>query len=236
MSLHEARIMDCDVRETLQKIVSKENINRYAENITRPTRINNAAERNMAFAMSELDRISSVLGVPGNVKEVAVTLYREVMDRKLIRGRTIESVATAAVYYACRQHGVPRTLAEISSTSRLSKKEIGRIYGFIARKLKIGLMPVQPEDYVCRFCSKLKVSDSVLVKANEILQKTSENGLMVGRAPNGVVATAIYASSIFCGERRTQKEVADVAGVTEVTIRKRYKELSKKLKLKKCGG
>ena len=34
------------------------------------------------------------------------------------------------------------------------------------------------------------------------------------------------------GERRTQKEVADVAGVTEVTIRNRYRELKKELNLK----
>lgn len=230
MSMHKMRTIDCDVRETLQKIVGKGNINRSAENITRPTRINNATERNMAFALSELDRMASAIGLPRNVRESAVMIYKEAINRNLIRGRSIENVAVAALYCACRQCSVPRTFAEMASISRLSKKEIGRIYRFIARELKLKLMPVQPEDYVYRFCSELKLSDNVLVKTNEILQKTSEKELAFGRAPTGVVATAIYAASIICDERKMQREIADVAGVSEVTIRKRYKELSEKLK------
>jgi len=44
-----------------------------------------------------------------------------------------------------------------------------------------------------------------------------------------VAAAAIYIASIQCNQRRTQREVADVAGVTEVTIRNRYKELTERL-------
>ena len=47
-----------------------------------------------------------------------------------------------------------------------------------------------------------------------------------------MAAAAIYIASVQCGERRTQREVAEVAGVTEVTIRNRYKELTEKLNLR----
>ncbi|HIH28172.1 MAG TPA: transcription initiation factor IIB, partial [Thermoplasmata archaeon] len=80
-----------------------------------------------------------------------------------------------------------------------------------------------------RFCSELKLSGDVQAKAIEILKDAADKELTSGRGPTGVAAASIYISSILCGERRTQREVADVAGVTEVTIRNRYKELAERL-------
>ena len=69
----------------------------------------------------------------------------------------------------------------------------------------------------------------VQAKGIEILRQAAEKELTSGRGPTGVAAAAIYIASILCGDRRTQREVADVAGVTEVTIRNRYKELAEEL-------
>jgi transcription initiation factor TFIIB len=91
------------------------------------------------------------------------------------------------------------------------------------------LMPTSPQDYISRFCSELKLSGDVQAKAIEILKDAADKELTSGRGPTGVAAASIYISSILCGERRTQREVADVAGVTEVTIRNRYKELAERL-------
>ena len=90
-------------------------------------------------------------------------------------------------------------------------------------------MPTSPQDYISRFCSELKLSGDVQAKAIEILKEAADKELTSGRGPTGVAAASIYISSILCGERRTQREVADVAGVTEVTIRNRYKELAERL-------
>jgi transcription initiation factor TFIIB len=195
----------------------------------RRIRISNATERNLAFALSELDRMASALGLPKSVREIAAVVYRKAVDKNLIRGRSIEGVVAAALYAACRQAGVPRTLDEIATYSRVDRKEIGRTYRFIARELGLKLMPTSPADYVPRFCAALNLSGEVQKKAIEIIKKAEEKELTSGRGPTGVAAAAIYIASILEGERRTQREVAEVAGVTEVTIRNRYKELAERL-------
>src|SRR5438552_15301493 len=102
----------------------------------------------------------------------------------------------------------------------------------MTRELKLKLMPTKPKDYVSRFCSELKLSGEVQSRAVEILKDAQDKEITSGRGPTGVAAAAIYISSILCNERRTQREVADVAGVTEGTIRKRHKELPHNLGIK----
>ena len=192
-------------------------------------RVSNATERNLAFALTELDRVASRLGLPRNVRETAAMVYRKAVEKGLIRGRSIEGVAAAALYAACRRCKVPRTLDEIADAAKLNRKEIGRTYRFVARELGINLKPTTPMDYVPRFGSELGLSGEVQSKAIEILKKAMDQELTSGRGPTGVAAAAIYIASVLLGERRTQREVAEVAGVTEVTIRNRYKELAEKL-------
>ena len=195
----------------------------------RRVRISDATERNLAIALSELDRMASGISLPRNVRETAAMIYRKAVLRNLIRGRSIEGVAGAALYAACRQCNVPRTLDEIAAISRIPRKEIGRTYRFISRALELKLMPTSPQDYISRFCSQLKLTGDVQSKSIEILKDAADKELTSGRGPTGVAAASIYIASILCGERRTQREVADVAGVTEVTIRNRYKELAERL-------
>ncbi len=195
----------------------------------RRIRISNATERNLASALSNLDRMSSGMGLPRTVRETAAMIYRKAALKNLIRGRSIEGVSAAALYAACRQCLVPRTLDEISSIARMSRKDVGRNYRYVARELGLKLMPTTPQDYISRFCSELKLSGDVKAKTTEILKEAADKELTSGRGPTGIAAASLYIATVLCGERRTQREIADVAGVTEVTIRNRYKELTKKL-------
>jgi len=193
------------------------------------TRISDGTERNLTLALTSLDRMSSSLSLPRNVRETAAMIYRKAMRMKLTRGRTIDGITAAVLYAACRQCNVPRTLEEISKVSQVKKKEVGRNYRNISRRLELKLLPTVPQDYISRFCSQLSLSNDVQIKAINILKKATKEELTSGRGPTGMAAAALYISSVLCGERRTQREVADVAGVTEVTIRNRYKELASKL-------
>jgi transcription initiation factor TFIIB len=195
----------------------------------RRIRISNATEKSLAIAFSELDRMASSIGLPRTVRETAAMIYRKAALKKLVRGRSVEGVITAALYAACRQCHVPRTLDEISRIAHISKKEIGRTYRYVSRELGLKLLPTSPEDYISRFCSELKLSGDVRAKTVEILQEAARRELTSGRGPTGMAAASLYIASVLCGERRTQREVANVAGVTEVTIRNRYKELTQKL-------
>jgi transcription initiation factor TFIIB len=189
-------------------------------------------ERNLAIALSELDRIASYLGLPDSVRESAALMYRKCIKAELIRGRLIESVVAAVIYATCRLQGNPRTLDELSKVSGIEKKEIGRAYRFIRRELNLDIPLTDPSQYVPKFTAALKLSGQVQEKAIKLLRKAISLGLISGRGPTGVAAAAVYIASAMCNERRTQKEVADVAGVTEVTIRNRYRELKKELGLK----
>jgi transcription initiation factor TFIIB len=195
----------------------------------RRIRISDATERSIASALSELDRMASGMSLPRTVRETAAMVYRKAAKRNLVRGRSIEGVASASLYAACRQCHVPRTLDEISNAAHMSRKEIGRTYRYISRELELKLLPTIPRDYISRFCSELKLSAEVQAKTLNILVEATNKELTSGRGPTGIAAASLYIASILCGERRTQREVAEVAGVTEVTIRNRYKEITEKL-------
>ena len=184
-------------------------------------RVSGAGERNLAFALSELDRDSSRLGIPRSVREDAAIIYRSAAKNKLIRGRSIEVVVASALYAACRRCNIPRTLDEIAIASNVSKKQVGKTYRFLSRELNIKLKPTSPSDYISRFASKLGLSGEVQAKAIEIINKAVKSGLSSGKGPTGVAAAALYIASLLLGERKTQKEVSEISGVTEVTIRKK---------------
>ncbi len=193
--------------------------------------ISNSIERNLAIALTELNRVASHLGLPENIRESAAFLYRRCVEKGLIRGRQIESVVSAVIYAVCRQYGIPRTLDEIAVVAEIQKKEIGRTYRLITQQLQLKVPLTNPRFYISRFVTSLKLSGDTQEKAVELLDKAIDKGLISGRGPMGVAAAAVYIASVLTGERRTQKEVADVAGVTEVTIRNRYRELKKSLEL-----
>ncbi len=198
----------------------------------RRTRISSASERSLAEAFSVLSRISSRMNLPRSIRERAGMLYRQAAKKNLIRGRSVEIVVVATIYAACRLAGMPRTLDEISSITSISRRDIGRTYRFVVRELKLKMAVPSPLDYITRFIGDLNLSQKVKKKSVDILNLAIEKELTSGRGPVGVAAASIYIASVISGERRTQKEISDVARVTEVTIRNRYKELARKLDIR----
>lgn len=192
----------------------------------RRIRISNATERNLATALRELDVLSSKMGLPRSIRESAAMIYRQAVDKNLIRGRSIDIVIAASLYAACRKCNVPRTLTEIANAAGTDEKQIGRAYRFLSRELSLKLMPTRPEEYIKRFCSKLDLDRSIVSKGVDIINQADDLGLTSGKGPTGVAAAAIYISSIMEGDPRTQRAISEVAGVTEVTIRNRYKEIA----------
>lgn len=194
-------------------------------------RIGKNTERNLAQALTTLNRIASTMSLPRDVREQAAIVYRKVLNENLTRGRSIEAVAAATIYATCRQYGIPRSLDEIADASMVSRKEIGRTYRFISRELKLKLQLPTPQDYISRFSSALHLSAETQRKAIELIKKAEEKQILSGRGPLGIAAAVLYIASVLCSDHRTQKQIANVANVTEVTIRNRYKELTEKLEI-----
>ena len=190
-------------------------------------RLSTVMEKNLKIALGELRRLSSFLNLPTSIEEEAGKIYTEAVQKNLVRGRSIESVVAGVVYAACRRQNIPRTLDEIAEASGIDKKEIGRSYRYVTRELRIKILPSNPVDYISRFASVLGYGPETQSRGIEILSKA----LTSGRGPIGIAAAALYIAWLLEGERRTQRDISEVSGVTEVTIRNRYKEIITKLNL-----
>lgn len=192
-------------------------------------------DRNLGFALSELKRLVSSLGLPNAVHEEVARLYEKAVDEGLVKGRRIEHIIAALIYIVSRNQGTPRTLDEISDASGSEKREIGKAYRYVARELDLRILPSKPEHYLPKFAGELRVSGEVQAHARQIIQDARENDLLSGKGPTGIAAAAIYLAAALEGEKISQKQVADTVGVTEVTIRNRYNEFVKELGLLENG-
>jgi len=181
-------------------------------------------ERNLQLAFIEINRMGSALDVPDQVSEMASVLYRDALADNLVQGRSIEGVASGCLYIACRKQQVPRSLDEFESVARIDRNTIARTYRYIAAEQNLEMEPMDPRQFVPRFCSQLETSKEVQREAQIILADAKAEGLYSGKSPTSLAGAAIYIAAILCNGSRTQSEIADVAQVTEVTIRKRYKE------------
>jgi transcription initiation factor TFIIB len=188
-------------------------------------RTRNSKERNLKQALGEIDRMSSALGLPKNVRETASVIYRRALEEDLLPGRSIEGVATASLYAAARQAGTPRSLDEIVQVSRIDRMELTRTYRYVVRELGLEVQPADPESYVPRFASDLDLSDEAEHRARELLSNAKKAGIHSGKSPVGLAAASVYAAALLTNEKVTQAEVSEVANISEVTIRNRYKEL-----------
>ena len=197
----------------------------------RRSRISNSKDRNLTVALAELERMCSQLEMPRQIREHAALIYRKALDNRVCRGRSIEAIVASSVYLACRECNVPRTLDEVGAAARTGRKEIGRTARFMIRELKMRVNPPKARDFTARFCSMLSLPPEVEAQANEFIQQIEDNELDIGRGPVGLAASCIYVAGVLHNHRRTQREVAKIAGVTEVTIRNRYKEIVHNLRL-----
>ncbi|WP_276273958.1 transcription initiation factor IIB [Haloarcula litorea] len=188
-------------------------------------RTRDSKERNLKQALGEIDRMASALGLPQSVRETASVIYRRALDGDLLPGRSIEGVSTAALYASARMAGNPRSLDEMAVVSRVDKMELTRTYRYIVRELNLEVQPADPEQYLPRFVSDLDLSDETERQARELVDRAREAGLLSGKSPVGIAAAAVYAAALLTNEKVTQSAVGEVASVSEVTIRNRYKEL-----------
>jgi transcription initiation factor TFIIB len=196
------------------------------------SRVHSGAERNLAQAMTEMDRLTSQLGLSRSIKELAAMLYRKLIVKRLVRSRSIDAMVAASIYAACRLRKSPRSLREIAHYSRVSKKKIGQHYRLIIRKLKLRMPIADPVNYVPRMINELGLPGEVQQKVLKILEQAKQkHRLVMGRDPRGIAAAAIYIASILTDNPVTQRAIASVAGITEVTVRNRYKEIVRKLEI-----
>ncbi len=190
---------------------------------------NERKEKNLRQAFSELNRLKDKLSLSDAVVEKAAYIYRKAVDKKLVRGRSITGMMSSALYAACREVGAPRTLKEIAVTANIKKSDLAARYRLLVKELDLKLPVVDSVQNVARIASKIGISEKTKRYAIEILRKAEEDKSSAGKNPMGLAAAALYIACVTNGENKTQRDLAEAANITEVTIRNRYKGLSELL-------
>jgi len=195
------------------------------------SRVHSSIDRNLAQAMAELDRLSDKVYIPPPIKEKAAVTYRKALDKGLVRGRSIAAIAAAALYAACRGSGTPRTLREIAEASLVDKKDVARCYRLLLRELEVHMPIADPLTYVSKIAERTGITGKTQGIAIQILREARKRRAAAGKDPMGLAAASLYIACLKNNEKKTQKDIAEAAGVTEVTVRNRYKSLKKQLNL-----
>ena len=195
------------------------------------SQVHEPVDRNMRQAFSELDRMADKLRVGRAVTEKAAYIYRKALEKGLIRGRSISAIVGASLYTACRDTETPRTLKDVSAVSNVERKDIARNYRLKVREMDLRMPLMDPIKCVSRIASKAGLNERTKRRALEILKSAEKSRASAGKDPMGLAAAALYVACSVEMENKTQKSIADAAGVTEVTIRNRQKGLQSALKI-----
>jgi transcription initiation factor TFIIB len=186
-------------------------------------------DRSLRQAFFQLDVLKDKLGLSDSIVEKTAYIYRKAQSRRLTRGRTVSGVLAAAVYIACREMGAHRTLDDIAIACNVKRKELSKDFRVLHTRLDLKIPQQDPMKCIAKVASKAKLSEKTRRQAAQIMSSVTREEISAGKDPMGLAASVLYLSSIKNGETITQSNIAEAAGVTEVTVRNRAKELRNKL-------
>ena len=195
------------------------------------TQVRTSTDRNLRFAFNELHTLKDKLGLPHTIIEKTAYIYRKAQARRLVRGRSISAVLTAAIYISCRELGIPRSLDDIAIISNIKRKSIAKCYRLLIYELDIQIPTLDPMKCIVKVANKAVLNEKTKRHAIDVMKNVTKKEISAGKNPMGLAATVVYISCIKTGEHRTQKDIAEAAGITDATLRNRFKDLKDKLQL-----
>jgi len=214
-------------RDANGNIISSEKRNALSRQrrLNKHAKFQGSQERGLRSGLAELKRMGSALGIPTPIQEISAMIHRQAVDRDLLKGRSIEGVATASLYASCRMEGISRSIEEVVSVSRIEKREICRAHLMLTRELDLKVPPANPKEHVERFAQKVDAPDDIIMEANKILSNVRNTPLENGRKPTVVATSALYAASLKRGELLKQRTMTRELDVSSVTIRNVSKKM-----------
>jgi len=183
--------------------------------------------RNLLIAITEIKRICGNLNLPEYVKKEVLKLYKEALKKDILKGRSILGMATACIYYICREVNIPITFQDIINEASISDKSLRRCYKILFNSLNLKPSIINPVLLIPRFINELGLDIIIEKEAINILKSYLCKNTVSGINPIGLCGGAIYLATKYRRIKVSQKRISDVIGVTEVTLRARYKELLK---------
>ena len=184
-------------------------------------------DRNLKTAFTIMQAIQSKLDISDSIVERAAYLYRKALSKKISRGRTISGLILSALYVACRESNVPRTLQDMATAGNVSFKDLSRHYRIFVRTLDLHVDSYNSSDFVSKIGTAVGLSEKAKRDALNILFKAKEKNITDGKNPLSLAASALFLAGIINEEKATQKDIAQASGVSSVTIRNVAKTLRK---------
>ncbi len=187
--------------------------------------------RSVEAGAREISRLTAALQLPHGVREEAQRLFRLAQKNGLLRGSTVAAVAAACVLLACREFGLPSPLARLLQYTSADVRKVRRSYMELRTLLggRVVVKADSPLKYVPMIASKLGLGMEVQKMAADIIRTAEEGRLLLGKPPRSCAAAALYIATVIHGRRPSRHEIAQAAGITETTLRKRVKDLLRKL-------
>lgn len=186
----------------------------------------NSEERGLSNVLSKISELCENLNLPQNVAETAAQIYRTSARLKVAKSKSILGMTAATVYLACRKCGVSRTLKEVARASGLDKGSVARYFRLVLKEVeKDYVPPPSVEKYISKLINMAKIDTRVEHLALLLSSKTNDSKISSGKAPAGLAGAYVYLSSVMLGTHLPQREVAEFAEVTEVTVRNRCREI-----------
>jgi transcription initiation factor TFIIB len=195
------------------------------------TLFRDSTSRNFTTAFMLLDKLKDKLGLTPSIVEKTAYTYRKVQEDGLIRGRTIGAALVACLYISCRELGVSRTIDELAEESNISRKAIAKIYRDIVFHLGRKIPEINCFQCIEKIANKLQLSERTTRHARDLMKKALKLEFSAGKDPMGFAGSVLYVSLQMEGKTIRQVDIADAAGVTEVTIRNRAMDLKNQLHL-----
>jgi transcription initiation factor TFIIB len=193
------------------------------------SQVHEPIDRNFRQAFSELNRLKDKLAISDAVIEKAAYIYRKALEKGLVRGRPISLMMASALYAACRDTATPRNLKDVEEAANIKRKDIARCYRLLVKELDLKMPVMDSILCVARIASRIDIAEKTKRHAVSVLKKAQKYEVSAGKDPMGFAAAALYLACVKNGEDRTQRDIAEAANVTEVTIRNRYKGLKESL-------
>jgi transcription initiation factor TFIIB len=185
-------------------------------------------DRNLQQAFTELDKLKDKLGLSDAAIQKTAYIYRKLQKRGYVRGRSILSVLAAAIYIACREIGISRTIKDIAAISNIRRKELAKIYRLLVFELDIKIPMVDPMKCIGKVANKANLNEKIVRQAMNIMKDLNNREISAGKNPMVLAATVLYLSCFKSGQNITQDDISHAAGITGVTLRNRLNDLNNK--------
>jgi transcription initiation factor TFIIB len=195
------------------------------------SQVKTTSERNLRSALYEMAKLKEKMGLSDAIIERAAYLYRKAAKAQLVRGRTIKSVVGACMYVACRELDTTRTIIDISNHLQEKRKLIAKSYRMLFQNLRLTVSIPDPINSIIKFANNLQLPETTKREAMKIFDILKEKELTAGKKPDAVAATVIYMACIRTNINLSQAEISRISGISGVTIRNRFNDFRKYVKL-----